>query len=638
MATLATLVVNLTANAAGFFSEMDKAESRTGKILGGMGRNVQTLGKAALGGVGVVAGATAAAGGAFLKLAVDAAPIEGIRDSFEGLTSTIEGGSAAQLAALEQGSAGMIAQRDLMMKFNQAAGLVSKDFATQLPEAMQYLSKVSASTGQDMNFMLDSLVTGVGRLSPMILDNLNIQVSLSEATAKAAEMFGVEESALTKTQQQAGMMAVVLEKLEANTAAMPDVSDSAAAGIARMRAQFQNFKDQAGMALLPVLNSLMGTIGRLTSAILPPLANFLETSIVPALQKGAEFISLFVQGIQSGQGPVQALQMALHAIGLDQIAETIGMVAGKISELWAVVGPLVGQAASWVAQNVQLQDVLIALGIAIASVVIPAVASLMASIAPVIAVGVALIAIVALIRTAWESNFLGIQDAARKLQAKIGELWARAKAFWEGFWSTFEPALQRMYARLQEFWTEIQPKLAAAWNSLSELWAEVEQLWSGVLKPALDRLTESLGLGSSETGSFAEAAGALAGLLLEIQLESVISLITGAINAMSAAVKAVKSAMDAWKSIIESVKRALEGLKVPDFLQAGSPTPLEIGIRGINDAMRDLTLSGSLAFGGGEGTVILAPVFLDPREYVMASGEINYQALGQRLRELQGGI
>jgi len=73
----------------------------------------------------------------------------------------------------------MATNRDLMLSFNKASTLVSVDFAKQLPDAMQYLGKVSLATGQDLGFLLDSLVTGVGRVSPMILDNLGIQVALS---------------------------------------------------------------------------------------------------------------------------------------------------------------------------------------------------------------------------------------------------------------------------------------------------------------------------------------------------------------------------------------------------------------------------------------------------------------------------
>jgi hypothetical protein len=640
MATLATLIVKLTGDAADFFNEMDKVEKSSSSILGSIGSNVQSLGNVALAGLGVVAGAATAAGAGLAKLAIDAAPIEGISKSFEGLAESAGYGADEMLAALEKGSTGMIAQTDLMTSFNKAAQLVSTDFAVQLPDAMQYLGKVSAATGQDMGFMLDSLVTGVGRLSPMILDNLGIQVQLSEATAMAAEMFGVEEDALSKTQTQAGMMSVVLEKLQANTAAMPDVAGSAAAGLAQMEAKFKNLKDQAGMALLPVLNTLLGTFGNLTDAVLPPLIGFFETSLVPALEKGAQFVDSFVSSIMAGQSPVEALQSALQSIGLNEIAEAVGTVADKVSELWATVQPYVAQAAAWIGQNVELQDVLIALGIAIGSVVIPAVISLLASIAPVIATAVAMVAVVALVREAWESNFLGIQDAAKTLQSKIQELWSKAQSFWDSFWGAFQPSLQRMYDRLQEFWTDIQPKLMEAWNTLQELWAEVEQLWTRTLKPALDRLTQSLGLGSAETSSFGEIVGTLAGLLLEIQLEGLINLITGAVTALTTAVNAIKSAMEAWKSIINSVKSALDGLDVPSWLKPGSPTPLELGIRGINEALQELNVTGSLSFGGkgGGGAMILAPIFLDPREYRLAGGEIDYAALGRRLTQLQEAI
>lgn len=624
MSTLATLVVNLTANTGNFLSEMEKAENRTSKLMDGIGKNIQNLGTIALGGLGVAAGAVTGVGAALTKLAVDAAPIENVRKAFEGLAESTGRGSDEMLEALEKSSAGMIAQRDLMMSFNKAAQLVGTDFAVQLPDAMKYLGKVAAATGQDMGFMLDSLVTGVGRLSPMILDNLGIQVQLSEATARAAGMFGIEEKALTKAQIQAGMMSVVLEKLQINTAAIPDISNSAAAGIAQMQVQFQNVKDQIGMALLPILNTLLGTLGSLTAAVLPPLVDFIETTLVPALQTAAQFVNWFVQAILSGQGPVEALQLALHAIGLDQIAQAVGMVAEKIQELWKIAQPFVNQVVSWITQFVSWKDVLIALGIAIASVVIPALASLVASVAPVIAVGAALVAAVALVRNAWENNWLGIRDIVGAvanfisgtvwpliqqtldfirekvippLQQAFQTLWNQAKEFWEGFWSAFQPALQAMYTMLQEFWVEIQPKLMAAWEALQRLWQEVVAIWQDVLQPALDRLIRALGLGGDKTGEFGQKVGALAGLLLSVGLEGILNGIVAAVEGFAAAVNAVVDAMRWWYDLIQKVKKSLEGLSVPDWLTPGSPTPLELGIRGITEAMRELnslSLSGSL--------------------------------------------
>lgn len=190
-----------------------EAVDKSSGVFKKTGLSLEGLAKA--GGIAVASLAAVATGigAAAYSLAKDAAPVEGIQNAFNGLAADVEGGSGAMLAALKESSLGMIEQTDLMKSYNSAAQLVSKDFANQLPDAMKYLTKVSAATGTDMNYMLDSIVKGVGRLSPMILDNLGIQVDLTMATDRAAEMYGVAADALSKEQIQAGMMNVVLEKL-----------------------------------------------------------------------------------------------------------------------------------------------------------------------------------------------------------------------------------------------------------------------------------------------------------------------------------------------------------------------------------------------------------------------------------------
>ena len=146
----------------------DKASAGLKGISGAVGG----LGKVALGIGAAVGTAAVGAGAAIVKLAADAAPIQGISASFKALNEDAD----KTLKGLRAGSLGMITDASLMEQYNKAVQLVGQSFADDLPEAMQYLGKISASTGQDMAFLMDSLTTGIGRLSPMILDNLNIQV------------------------------------------------------------------------------------------------------------------------------------------------------------------------------------------------------------------------------------------------------------------------------------------------------------------------------------------------------------------------------------------------------------------------------------------------------------------------------
>lgn len=83
----------------------------------------------------------------------------------------------------------------------------------KMPELYEQASKASLRTGDSMEILLDSAVRGIARLSPRIIDNMGIQVELSEATQVAAERFGVEAEAIDETQRKAGLLSIVLREL-----------------------------------------------------------------------------------------------------------------------------------------------------------------------------------------------------------------------------------------------------------------------------------------------------------------------------------------------------------------------------------------------------------------------------------------
>lgn len=471
MSTLATLVVKLTADTGEFVERMEGAQSRTARFAAGVGRNMQALGKVALGGVGPVAAAAGGAAVAIGKLAADAAPLETISAAFDGIAESAGTSSDAMLRALREGSSGMIANRDLMTSFNKAAQLVSTDFARTLPDAMGYLGKVAAATGQDMGFLLDSLVTGVGRLSPMILDNLAIQVNLTEAYETWAAANGVAVEEMTKAQQQAALMGQVMQKLAENTAAMPEVSGSAAASIAQMQATFQNAKDEVGQAFLPVLTRVLEVVAGLAEQYLPLLVS-------AAGQAGA-----FIAGL------VPTFQQVWAAIGQARAA-----VEQLVAKIWPVIEPVV----QWIGENVKLQDVLIALGIAIAAVVLPALWSIITAAAPVIAVGIALIAGVAALRAAWENDFGGIRtfltqafEAIRAafefVLAQLTSLYQAFAAAFSGDWYTFGEKLREVWDRV---WGLIKGIGTAAWEAIKRFFTETD--WGAVGRSILQGIANGI--------------------------------------------------------------------------------------------------------------------------------------------------
>lgn len=505
------------------------AEDNASRTLGGisgvlshLGEGVTSLGTLALSGLGMVAGAAAGAAVGIGALAVQTAPLQDVRAAFDGIAVSAGTSGEAMLQALQKGTAGMIPARDLMLTFNKASQLVGQDFAVQLPDAMQYLSKVSAATGQDMGFMLDSLVVGVGRLSPMILDNLGIQVSLEDATARAAKMFGVEADSLTKSQIQAGMMNVVLEKLAANTSAMPDMTQSANAQWARLKATLVDVKDQVGLAFVPTLNDLLATLQPLITAAMPVFTDLLSRAGAFASQV-AQAVGAFVQQVAEGVDPLTALQNVLTQFRLEEVAAAVGQVRDEVVNLWAQVQPYAEQVVAWIAEHVELKDVLIALGIAIAAVVIPAIASVVSAAAPVIATAALLIAAVTAIRTAWESDFLGIRTFVETTLATISQWWTehgeQVKATVQGFldalqgiWEQFAAVWQEVFAAFREafqgnwsrFGEHLRSAWDAAWENIKEIgkkaWDAIKRFfsetdWGGVGKAILEGIANGIKAG-----------------------------------------------------------------------------------------------------------------------------------------------
>ena len=439
----------------------DKASKEIGSVAKGIS-GLGDLGGAVLKGVGI-AGAAAvtaatAVGAALGKLAVDALPLQGITGAFEGIT----GDADAMLAALQKGSQGMITNKDLMMSYNTAAQLVGKQFADQLPDAMQYLTKVASATGQDMGFMMDSLVKGVGRLSPMILDNLGIQVSLADATARAAEMFGVEAEELTKAQQQAGMMDVVLEKLKTNTASMPEVAGTAAQGWAALGIQFKNIKDRIGLALVPALNSLIQPLSMELGRILPQLVDLFETKFAPAIERaGAVIGSLFayiLAGIEGGDWLNDWLA---------ELPEPLQAVIRHIMDLSDALKPMIDSIKTFVSEHSEaFKAALVAIGAVLAAAAIAsAIMGIGAAIAALANPITLIIAAVGLLAAAWTENWGGIQE---KTQAAIGWI---------------APKIQEFLTKISAWWAENGGEITA---SVVKMWGDIQQWFT----TALGNITE----------------------------------------------------------------------------------------------------------------------------------------------------
>lgn len=513
--TLGKVLVKASKIAVKALGKIVKVGKRVVGVLGKVAKiGLKGIAVGAIAAVGAIGGVTVALG----KMAMEAAPVQGLQSAFNGLTKSFVGGSEAMLKGLQAASGGMIANRDLMQSFNKAASLVSIDFAQNLPEAMKYLGKVSAATGQDVGYLMDSMVTGVGRLSPMILDNLGIQVSATEASKAYAEAHGLIAEELTKEQQQMAMYEMVLEKLAKTTADMPDVADSAAQGIANFNTQVQNIKDDIGIALLPVLQILMGELNKLAAEVGP--------KIVEWAQKAGEWLG------DKLPGAVYAIQRAFESF-------TGGDTEQGMKYLTVLIKDLFGEEAGTNFENF----------IDIAERVKESIGR----IAETLASG-------------------SIALALANMQTLIGLVFGEESAEkFEGFRKKFLEirdvvinAVDEIKAWFEVNWPIIQAAAITAWTVISDVVMAVvdtlvNEVWP-LLQEAFANIEEALatfGMDWSDVWAGIKMVIAGAAIVIAALLLFFVGVLTGVIKAIAGFVKHIT---DAWVNITETFKLGVEAI------------------------------------------------------------------------------
>lgn len=122
------------------------------------------------------------------------------------------------------------------------AAVQAKDFRIPLEDLGKYLQFAqlkAQQTGQSVDYMTNSIVTGLGRKSPMILDNLGI------SAAEISE----------KTKETGDFMKAVAKIVDNQLAAAGDTYVSAADKAARKTAEWENAQRRLGEQLLPLTES-----------------------------------------------------------------------------------------------------------------------------------------------------------------------------------------------------------------------------------------------------------------------------------------------------------------------------------------------------------------------------------------------
>jgi TP901 family phage tail tape measure protein len=368
-------------------------------------------------------------------------------------------------------------------------------------------------------------------------------------------------------------------------------------------------------------------IDDLTSAMMNADGAIMDTAA--STMDWGEKWSMFKNKVTVALAPIGEKMMAGVGTAMDSVVAIFERpdVQAGISNFVVMIGGLINQAVAYIPVLIEgflsfitfLQNnqgivigILAALGVAaLAWGVTTAVAAwtAMVPLLPVIAV-IALIAAAAyLLYEAWTNNWGGIQE-------KVAAVWAVVQPVLQKLWDWLQVAIPAAIQYLTNAWTNtILPALTAFWQFLqanlfpqlsamanlisavlSVAFTALAGIWQNVVLPNLQKLWSW----------FQEK-------ILPV-LQTVASWLKEKLSpAFDGLSKTIGKVVD-W---INSLAEKLRNMKLPDWMTPGSPTPWELGLRGVADALQQLSRSNLPTF--------QAALQLQA-EPLLASGSIDLQS------------
>jgi len=229
-------------------ADLGQLDDAAGSVGGGLGNLGGMLaGGLIAGGLTVMADKAIAAAGAVYDLAKSAQSFDTLKASFDELAATAGESGDAMLNSLRGASAGMIADQDLILSANRAMMLGVAQSSEQMVQLLQVATVRGRAMGMSATDAFNDLVTGLGRMSPLILDNLGIVTGGEKVFDDYAKSLGRTAASLSDAERKQALFNKVLAESQGMIG-----KGVAANPFAQLDAQMANLQIQAGQIALPI--------------------------------------------------------------------------------------------------------------------------------------------------------------------------------------------------------------------------------------------------------------------------------------------------------------------------------------------------------------------------------------------------
>ena len=224
-----------------------------------------------------------------------ASKTEGVKRAFDRL------GMPSLMNELKQATRGAVSEFDLMKTAVSANNF--KIPLESLGSYLEFATRRAEETGQSVDYLVDSIIMGIGRKSPMILDNLGISIlDIRNEMEKTGDMAKAVANIINSEMANAGTAA-----------------DTAATKFGQLSAKWNDFKTALGGGLSEGSKS---PVSWLTSA-LETMTNYIKSETIPTWRKWLGLVNITMLGANIQDANREAEQRKLAEINAKKLAPTI---------------------------------------------------------------------------------------------------------------------------------------------------------------------------------------------------------------------------------------------------------------------------------------------------------------------------
>ena len=191
-----------------------KGVGDTGKVAEGGVKGFGASLSSVIGTAAMVAGAVAGVSVAIkevIEAAKEGAAFQRMEEASASLARSLDADMSDILEALREASLGMVSDFDLMQAASRAMMLGVSADSEQLAQLMEVAALRGRAMGISTTQAFNDIVTGIGRASPHILDNLGIVIDAEGKYQAYAEAVGKTAEELTKAEKTQALLNGVLE-------------------------------------------------------------------------------------------------------------------------------------------------------------------------------------------------------------------------------------------------------------------------------------------------------------------------------------------------------------------------------------------------------------------------------------------